>query len=91
MYNCSQGNAPQYLIDLLTPKVSKRSLRSSVSCEGCYEVPFNKKKTFSDRSFCTVGPKLWNNLPASLRNCENVVNFKKHLKSLYFEDYFSLF
>ena len=91
MYNCSVGNAPSYLISLLSPQVSKRTLRSSESSVGCYVIPFNKKKSFSDRSFCTIGPKLWNELPVSIRNSKSVDIFKSQLKSLYFEDYFSLF
>ena len=76
MYNCSVGNAPKYLCELLTPRVSQRTLRSSESSLGCYEVPYNKKKTFSDRSFSTVGPRLWNSLPLSLRQSESVDTFK---------------
>ena len=45
MYNCSVGNAPQYLSELLTYKVSKHALRSSESSVGCSEVPYNRKKT----------------------------------------------
>ncbi|VDI82656.1 Hypothetical predicted protein [Mytilus galloprovincialis] len=67
MYNCHVGNAPSYLINLLNPQVSKRSLRSSESSIGCYAVPYNKKKTFSDRSFSTIGPKLWNELGTNVK------------------------
>ena len=91
MYNCSVGNAPAYLTELLSSQVSKRPLRSSVSSASCYNVPFNKKKTFSDRSFSTVGPHLWNELPLSLRQCKSLDTFKKHLKTHYFSDFFALF
>ncbi|CAG2191469.1 unnamed protein product [Mytilus edulis] len=91
MYNCHVGNAPSYLINLLNPQVSKRSLRSSESSIGCYAVPYNKKKTFSDRSFSTIGPKLWNELGTNVRNSESLDTFKCRLKTLYFENYFELF
>ena len=91
MFNCSVGNAPQYLTELLTVKVSKRTLRSSESSVGCFEIPYNKKKTFSDKSFSTIGPKLWNELPLNLRQSESVYTFKKHLKTHLFRDYYSLF
>ena len=91
MYNCSVGNAPSYLTELLCLKQSKRVLRSSESSVNCYALPFNKNKTFSDRSFSTIGPKLWNDLPVSLRRCDSVDSFKSQLKSFYFEDYFALF
>ncbi|CAG2198464.1 unnamed protein product [Mytilus edulis] len=71
MYNCHVGNAPSYLINLLNPQVSKRSLRSSESSIGCYAVPYNKKKTFSDRSFSTIGPKLWNELGTN-KQCKDM-------------------
>ena len=63
MHNCSVGNAPSYLTEILSHKVSKRTLGSSEWSIGCYEVPYNKNKTFSDRSFSMIGPKLWNELP----------------------------
>lgn len=91
MFNCSVGNAPLYLTDILHHQVSKRTLRSSESSVGCYVIPFNNNKTFSDRSFSTVGPRLWNGLPPNIRNCNSIDIFKCKLKSLYFEDYFSLF
>jgi hypothetical protein len=90
MYNCSVGNAPQYLIELLSIKESKRTLRSSDSSVGCYAIPYNKKKTFSDRSFSTVGPKLWNQLPINIRQSESVVTFKKQLKTHLFRDFSEL-
>lgn len=91
MYNCSVGNAPSYLTDLLSHQVPKRTLRSSESSGGCFVIPFNKKKSFSDISFSTIGPKLWNELPITLRTCKSVDIFKRKLKSFYFEDYFALF
>lgn len=91
MYNCSVGRAPAYLIDLLKPQTSKRSLRSSLSSVGCYAVPFNKNKTFADRSFSAIGPRLWNELPIDIRQSETVDIFKKQLKTHIFKDFYSLF
>ena len=45
-------------------------------------------KRLSDRS--TVGPRLWDALPLELRQSESVDNFKRHLKTYFFEDYFGL-
>ncbi len=91
MFNCHTGNAPTYLIELLTPKVQRRSTRSSESCIECHNVPFNKRKIFSDRSFSKIGPKLWNNLPLSLKQLSSIECFKRNLKTHLFKDYFSLF
>jgi len=90
IYNCmSRWKCTNYLTDLLTPKVQKRSLRSSSFSVDSYEVPFNKCKTFSDRS--TIVTKLWNDLPLNIRQCSSVDSFKKHLKTHFFRDYFNLF
>ena len=83
MYNCSVGNAPKYLSELLTYKVSKRTLRSSKSSVGCFEVPYNRKNTFRDRNFNTIGPRLWNALPLELRQSGSVHTFKRHLKTYF--------
>ena len=91
MYNCHVGNAPAYLIELLTPMVQKRSLRSSASSVDSYNVPFNKRKLFSDRSFSTIGPKLWNDLPLELRQSSSIDIFKKKIKAHFFRNYFNLF
>ena len=91
MYNCTVGNAPLYLKELLNNQVSKRNLRSSQSSAFSYVVPFNKNKTFSDRSFSTVGPKLWNELPLLIRQSKSLDIFKQQLKTFFFEDFFSFF
>ena len=52
MYNCLIGNAPTYLTELLTEKhVGRSGLRFTIIQKSfiLYDVPFNKKSTFSDR------------------------------------------
>jgi len=36
--------------------------------------------TFGDRCFATAGPRLWNTLPAHLRQCDSLGQFKRLLK-----------
>ena len=91
MFNCSIGQAPASLTELLSEMAPRRRLRFSDSVTGCYNVPFNKLKTFGDRSFRTVGPKLWNSLPSSLKNSVSVGIFKNNLKTLYFRNFKSWF
>ncbi len=59
------GLAPSYLAELLNDFVPVRALRSSDS--PALAVPHFKLKTVGDRSFCSVGPRMWNSLPHSLR------------------------
>ena len=45
------------------------------------QVPRSKLKSYGDRRFFIAGPKLWNSIPASLRNADSLNSFKKHLKT----------
>ena len=45
------------------------------------QVPRSKLKSNDDRRFSIAGPKLWNSIPASLRNADSLNSFKKHLKT----------
>jgi len=79
MYNCSIGNAPTYLTELLTEKQVVRSDLRSTAQESfiLYDVPFNKNSTFSDRGFMTAAPKLWNGLPSIVKRSMSLDVFKK--------------
>ena len=92
MFQCFIGRAPEYLNDILSKQVSRRQgLRSEIVANFDYQIPLNKRKTFSDRSFGTVGPRLWNALPLFLKQSETLDVFKRRLKTHYFSDFFSLF
>ena len=52
-------------------------------------VPKTKCKTFGDRAFYKAGPDLWNHLPLSLRNTNDLQKFKKDLKTHLFRVAFS--
>jgi hypothetical protein len=91
VYNCSNGHAPKYLSELLTKQVPNTRLRSAKTSENCYVIPFNKRKTFSGRSFGTIGPKLWNPLPLELKQSKNIDVFKRNLKTHFFRKFESLF
>lgn len=91
VYNCSIGHAPKYLSELLTKQVPNTRLRSAKTSENCYVIPFNKRKTFSDRSFGTIGSKLWNPLPLELKQANNFDVFKRNHKHIFFKKFDSLF
>jgi hypothetical protein len=82
---------PSYLRSLLEPVIPVRSLRSS-SNGLMLTVPFCKTATAA-RAFSSYAPRLWNSLPASIRNCVSVEsvtdcgsleNFKRLLKTYLF-------
>jgi len=65
-FKSQNGQCPSYLSDLLSKKVYSRSLRSADGHS--LETPLFKLRTVGDRPFSSVGPRLWNNLPLSLRD-----------------------
>ena len=59
---------------------SARSLMSSSVRKCCVT---RVQSRFGDRCFAAAGPRIWNNLPASLRNKEvSCTEFRKQLKTL---------
>ncbi|XP_055077540.1 axonemal dynein light chain domain-containing protein 1-like [Periophthalmus magnuspinnatus] len=64
------GQAPEYISEMLVPYTSGRSLRSSG--QNLLKVPKTRFKTRGDLSFQAVAPKLWNALPLSLRVADSV-------------------
>ena len=61
VYKCMNGQAPDYLINLLSIHPNGQSLRS----DNIYQrliIPWTKRKTFADRSFQVMDPILWNQL-----------------------------
>ena len=86
VYNCLQGSSPQYLHDLIclyTPgHAGLRSTHDSTRL-----VTPSTKRAYGDKCFSVLGPKLWNNLPRSLREVNSVQIFKKHLKTYLFPKY----
>ena len=80
--------SPSYFRDLLHIYKPVRSLRSADSL--LLEIPSCRLATCGERSFSVTAPKLWNSLPAHLRNCANISSFKSQLETYLFRDTFSL-
>ena len=85
VYKCIHNLAPVYLSDLFSIKKAKRALRSNTDNGILFDAPRTKNKTGGDRAFMVYGAKTWNKLPVELRNCDNVVQFKKSLKTYLFK------
>ena len=88
-YNCIHGFAPKYLCELidLRNNDSEYYLRS-------YDDNLLLKRKYThyvkcESAFSVAAPKIWNELPYSLRSCNNVNNFKSNLKTYYFNIAFS--
>ncbi len=72
-YKALNGLAPQYLSELLSHYSPSRPLHSQNS--GHLIIPRISKLTAGGRSFSYLGPKLWNNLPNTVREADTLCQF----------------
>ena len=75
------GSSPVYLQDLISKYNSGRQGLRCNRDQTCLAIP-NTKRAFGDKYFAVFGPKLWNSLPANLREAPSVQCFKKLFKNL---------
>ena len=85
-YKSLNGHGPEYLKELLVPYVPARTLRSSNA--SILVEPRSTMKTYGDRAFGSVAPRLWNKLPATVKERPSVDSFKKALKTHMFKTVF---
>ncbi len=78
-YKALNGLAPQYLSELLSHYSPSRPLRSQNA--GRLIIPRISKSTAGGRSFSYLAPKLWNNLPNTVREADTLCQFKSRLKT----------
>ena len=60
------------------------NLRSNDDNEHLLIMPYVKYKTFAARTFCVIGPKLWNKLPSRIKSSAICKGFKKGLRTYLF-------
>jgi len=81
-YKALHTGQPPYLSELLQHYEPTPTLRSSSSFQLC--VPrYNLE--FGSHAFWISAPKMWNLLPASIRNSLSLHTFRRHLKTHYFQ------
>ena len=81
-YKALNGLAPSYIRDMLQPLKSTMNLRSSM--KGLLSVPPIKLVNYGQRSFSYAAPKLWNELPDSVRHSESI-----YISCIYLTDFLS--
>ncbi len=72
-YKALNSLAPQYLSELLSHYIPQNS--------GHLIIPRISKSTAGGRSFSYLAPKLWNNLPNTVREADTLCQFKSRLKT----------
>ena len=80
--------APSPLSDLLIHYRPFSTLRSSD--KELLVQPRCHLKTYGERAFSLIAPKLWNALPLRIKRCKSVESFKSTLKTCLFKNYFEL-
>ena len=80
---CLKNEAPIYLKNKIQSDRNPYSLRNIVS--GKLQIPKAKTKLFK-KTFTYSGPKLWNELPFSIRQASSHNAFKTKIKSLILND-----
>ncbi|KAI2646016.1 hypothetical protein H4Q32_024005 [Labeo rohita] len=78
-YKALNGLASQYLSELLSHYSPSRPLCSQNS--GNLIIRRISKSTAGGRSFSYLAPKLWNNLPNTVRDADTLCQFKSRLKT----------
>lgn len=82
VFKSLHGKAPQYINDMINVYKPTRNLRSAN--QSLTLVQPKTKLKFGDRSFSAAAPKLWNSLPAHVRDCTSLESFKRQLKTHFF-------
>jgi len=87
VFRALHGQAPPYISDLIQRYAPVRALRSVD--QTLLTVPRTRYRTRGDRSFQAVAPRLWNDLPPSMRSSDSVDVFKCRLKTHLFVQAFN--
>ena len=83
VYKALHNQTPSDITNMIQINVERRRLRSS--CSTLLFEPRTYCVTFGDRAFSSYTPKLWNKLPANIKNSQ-FETFKVLLKSLLFQE-----
>ncbi len=83
VFKALHGLAPEYISDLISLHQSNRSLHSNDQLQ-------SNLKCNGDRAFSVAAPRLWNDLPLSVKSSPTLLEFqsalKTHLFSLAFQN-----
>ena len=85
MFKCFRNTAPEYLTELIRfDSNHNRNLWSNLKLLA--QVPRSTNVQTSMSAFSIVGPKLWNDLPVTIKIKENIKDFKAALKTHLFKE-----
>ena len=82
-FKCLYGLAPQYLADLIAVAPQSRYNLRSRNATLLVSAKARCLPTLGNRAFQSAAPKLWNSLPAEIRNIQTLASFKRALKTYF--------
>ena len=85
VFKCLNNLAPCYLKELIQLREPKKISMRMDNDFYLMKTPTPARFSRTDASFCQCGPKIWNELPYAVRCINEIENFKKCLKTYYFE------
>ena len=83
VFKCKNDMGPLYLSDILTPYLSPYNTRLS---DGDNLVIARTHNNWGDRCFAVASPKLWKDLPQTIKDHSSVKCFNKSMKTHLFND-----
>ena len=87
VYKCVAKTAPTYLQELV---ISEHGQRLCSTNELKLPVSISKLSQVHDSSFRSMGPRIWNSLPFSLKIANDIKQFKSGLKTYLFTKSYNL-
>ena len=79
VYKSITGQTPEYISSVLTYVSEHHEKQTRSTVLDLLHIPRSHSAYF-DRAFSVQGPKLWNSLPADIRNSTSINMFKRELK-----------
>ena len=86
VFKCIQGIAPFYLTEMLDKKESLESLRINKDTMLLNCLKYDKPN-YRNARFSSSAPRVWNELPITLRSTANLTIFKSRLKTHFFKQF----
>ena len=82
------GRCREYIKDIVAPIASNPG-RQQLQSAARSDVIVPRRTKFGRRAFSIAGPEVWNCLPQSVRSADTVRQFRRLLKTHYFQLHFS--
>ena len=80
---------PGYLSDLFVkPSITRSTWSRSTDAPDRLIVPLYSGERSASKPYSVATAKLWNTLPANIRNSKSLDTYRKHLKTHYFKKHF---